>query len=258
MGLLALVTGSALAYGPEGHLIAGRAAEPLLCERAAEEIRSLGGGDDLGELGLWADRIRGDERYRDAAPWHYMNIDDGIPLDAFEHPPEGDVLWAIGHFSSRLGDRDLAPDDRAEALRFLVHFVVDLHQPLHVGLARDRGGNAVELEFRGEATNLHRLWDTDAIAWTDRSVSAYTSVVARRAAEPAGPAELDPDVWAGESLALRRAVYDYGAPGREPPAAYLDFAARTTEQRLVLAARRLAGTLNSLLCAAELAALTRS
>lgn len=235
------------AYGPEGHLIAGRAAAPLLCERAREAVARLGGGDDLGELGLWADRIRSDPAYADSAPWHYMNIEDGEPLADFRHPLEGDVLWAISHFSARLRDEALDDAARGEALKFLVHFIVDLHQPLHVGKASDRGGNSIELRFRGEETNLHRLWDTNAIDRRGLSVADYVEMVERIAPEPA-ITSLDPKVWAEESLALRARVYGFGRVGAEPPKSYLDFAADVTRKRLALAAVRLAGTLNGIFC----------
>jgi hypothetical protein len=238
----------ALAYGPEGHLIAGRAAEPLLCARAAEVVARLGDGQDLGELGLWADRIRAEPAYADSAPWHYMNIDDDAAISDFVHPPEGDVLWAIEHFSERLANGLLDDAARAEALKFLVHFVVDLHQPLHVGRAGDRGGNAVKLEFRGEETNLHRYWDTHAIETSGRSVSAYVAAIRESAVRGGGRVDLNPERWAAESLALRDRVYAFGREGREPSRGYATFAAETTEQRLGLAAMRLAGTLNSLLC----------
>jgi hypothetical protein len=249
LGLFA--AGTARAYGPAGHLIAGRAAAPLLCERAVAEVSRFGGGEDLGELGLWADRIRSEDAYADAEPWHYMNIADGMPLASYAHPPEGDVLSAIERFSARLADPRLGRAERAEALKFLAHFVVDLHQPLHVGRAEDRGGNTIELRFRGEATNLHRLWDTHAIEWSDRSIEAYVAAIARdlrlRSDSAGLEALLEPGVWAAESLALRDAVYDFG-PRRAPSRAYLDFAAETTEERLCLAALRLAGTLNRIFC----------
>ena len=238
----------ALAYGPEGHLIAGRAAAPLLCQRASDEVARLGGGEDLGEIGTWADRIRSDDAYANAAPWHYMNIDNGAPLAVYESPPEGDVLWAIEHFGNRLGDTGLADAERGEALRFLVHFVVDLHQPLHVGLAEDRGGNQIALRYGGEDTNLHRIWDTNVIDHAGYSLAAYTAKVAQRAAVIDGGEVLDPLAWAAESLAMRRSVYDFGRAGRELSDAYLDRAAALTEARLALAAARLAGTLNQRLC----------
>lgn len=238
----------AAAYGPEGHLIAGRAAEPRLCPRAATEIARLGGGEDLGELGLWADRIRSNPDYADAAPWHYMNIDNGASLPDYEHPPEGDVLEAIERFSGRLADPGLDDEARAKALKFLVHFVVDLHQPLHVGLAEDRGGNTIALSVHGETTNLHRFWDTGAIDAAGEVIADYTRSVGRLADRRVQDASLDPLVWAGEALDLRADVYAFGREGQEPPTAYLDFAAAVTRARLALAALRLAGTLNALLC----------
>lgn len=238
----------ATAYGPEGHLIAGRAAATLLCARAAAEIGRLGSGEDLGTLGLWADRVRSEPAYADTGPWHYLNIDDGASLARYRTPPEGDILEALERFRRRVGDRGLDDAQRGEALRFLVHFIVDLHQPLHVGRAEDRGGNRIELRFRGEETNLHRLWDSDAIAWRQLSLADYAAAVSRRAVGLEGGAELDPRVWAAEAMALRATVYAFGASGREPPAAYLDQAAAITEARLSLAAARLAGTLNALFC----------
>lgn len=243
---LGLVVGDVSAYGPQGHLIAGRAAQDLLCERAADTIADLRDGDSLGEIGLWADQIRSNDAYDYAAPWHYMNIADGERLADFTHPAEGDVLWAIGHFSAQLGDTMRSRTERSEALGFLVHFIVDIHQPLHVGLAEDRGGNAIELRYQGETTNLHRLWDTDVIDWTGLSVSDYARSIA--AEPPVRNVSLDPLVWAAESLALRPRVYGYGRDGREPSRAYLDAAADITRERLALAALRLAGTLNAILC----------
>jgi hypothetical protein len=158
------------------------------------------------------------------------------------------VLWAIDHFEARLGDPALSRAARAEALRFLVHFIVDLHQPLHVGLASDRGGNAVSLQFRGRTTNLHRLWDTHAIEWTGVSVRQYIDEIARATPPADASMSLDARVWAEESLALRADVYDFGPEDVEPPEAYLDFAAATTRTRLLLASRRLAAALNGILC----------
>jgi hypothetical protein len=240
-----LVSSAGVAYGPQGHLSAGIAAEDRLCERAAATISDLADGEGLGEIGLWADEIRSRGTHDHAAPWHYMNIAEGERLTDFEHPPEGDVLWAIEHFSERLVDASLSRQQRFEALAFLVHFVVDIHQPLHVGLAEDRGGNAIELRYDGEATNLHRLWDTHAVEWSGLSVRAYArSLVGTTADE----ISLDPMVWAAESLALRPSVYAYGAERRQPSNPYLDVAARITRERLRLSALRLAGTLNRLLC----------
>lgn len=249
---------NALAYGAEGHLVAGRAAEPLLCSSAAAAVERLVPGDDLGEVGLWADRIRTVDTYLDSGPWHYMNIDDDAQLDNYEHPPEGDLLEAIERFTGVLSDSSASDAARTEALRFLVHFIADIHQPLHVGRADDRGGNRVTIRFAGEATNLHRFWDTHAIEWAmdqaDQSLGAYTASVEQEAklflsmSSLDDPASLEPALWAEESLSYRDRVYDFGLEYAEPSRDYLDFAAELTRTRLALAGARIAGTLNSIYC----------
>jgi len=247
VGAVWLHSPAVFGYGPAGHRIAGEAAAQRLCAAAVRAIDRLGGGQDLGEIGLWADRIRSDPEYARAAPWHYVNVADAASLRTLEHAPEGDVLEAIMRFSAQLADRQLDDRVRGEALRFLVHFVVDLHQPLHVGLAEDRGGNDVELSYRGERTNLHRFWDTHAIEQSGLAVPEYVRVVAALIPQLARRDALDPLEWAAESLSLRESVYTV-AVGGEQSARYLDYADSVTRERLALAAARLAGTLNAILC----------
>jgi nuclease S1 len=245
--LTAIVPAVAVAYGPRGHLIAGAAAAPLLCDGAARAVADLGDGGSLGELGLWADRIRGDERWRRAAPWHYVNVDRD--LGELVHPPEGDVLWAIEHFTAELGRRDLPRTERANALRFLVHFVVDLHQPLHVGLAADRGGNRVEVRYGRTRTNLHSFWDDDAIELRQRDIRAYVGAInARVRQEYARTGDSTADDWARASLALRPSVYRFDRSSGRLSDRYLRAAQEITEERLVAAAAHLAVSLNRIFC----------
>jgi hypothetical protein len=221
----------------------------LLCPAARDTVTTLGGGASLADLGLWADRIRGDERWRHAAPWHYVNIPDGANPRTFAHPPEGDVLEAIERFRQALIDARRPAAARLEALRWLVHLVVDIHQPLHVGLAADRGGNAIDVRYDGKTVNLHAFWDTDAIALAAMKPRAYAQHLAPRVRQMvARDQRSDAASWAQESMDLRRAVYDFDpAPQRLSPE-YLRNARRITEERLALAAARLATTLNAALC----------
>jgi hypothetical protein len=235
------------AYGPAGHRIAGLAAAPLLCESATREIADLAPGEPFEELGLWADRIRGSDAWRHSAPWHYMNVADGESLREYRHPPEGDILTAIERFGRQLADETLAREVRYDALKFLVHFIVDLHQPLHVGRAEDRGGNEILLRYAGNTVNLHRFWDTDTIAIAGLSDAAYARELSQEARRVA---QIDTEsamwAWAEESLALRDSVY--GFDDGVADSAYLARAAELTRERLTLAAARLANTLNMILC----------
>lgn len=240
------VAAPAFAFGPQGHLIAGFAAGPLLCAQARSRIAAT--GEALGDLGLWADRVRSVPDYARSAPWHYVNIEDGASLAGFEHPPEGDVLWAIDRFRAELADGTAQSGAEADALRFLVHFVVDIHQPLHVGRASDRGGNAINVRIGGAPMNLHRFWDSAAIDLAGLPLHRYAEIVAERAAAAYPEARYAPREWAAESLALRAEVYDYGGNATGLPERYIEFAIATTEDRLALAAARLAATLNGIYC----------
>ncbi len=197
-------------------------------------------------------------------PWHYINFPDlparaGLKqaraaIDAFHHPPEGDVLTAIAQFTAVLADRSRPREERAEALRFVVHFVVDVHQPLHVSRASDGGGTEVDVAVGDDVMSLHRFWDTNAFdrrgvapeQFAQELEASFEAVPAARAHDP-------PAQWAAESLALRPTVYSF-APSLGPVLlddAYRRMAQRVAEQRLVLAAARLAATLNGALCGAK-------
>lgn len=242
----------AVAYGPAGHAIAGRAAEALLCAPAREAVADLADGASLAEIGRWADTIRSDPRYEASAPWHYMNIADDGAIAAYVHPPEGDVLWAITHFRARLADDGLARAERLEALRFLTHFVVDIHQPLHVGRAADRGGNTIDVVHDGETLNLHRFWDSGALELDGGGIAGYAAELvplARRLDAERAPGT--PELWADESLELRAQVYGFEPGARELPADYVRRAEVLTRMRLAQAARRLAATLNGIFCPGE-------
>jgi nuclease S1 len=249
---------TAAAFGPIGHRLAGLLAESKLCAAGRSEIAALGGGESLAALGVWADTIRGYPEWEQTAPWHFLNVADARPgfeaaraaLDAYQSPPEGDVLWAIDRFRAELADRQLPAAARRDALRFLVHFVVDLHQPLHVGRADDRGGNELDVRYGTTVVNLHRFWDTDVLELRGLGIDSYARRLAP-AFEAAGRGGAGtPELWAVESLALRGAVYAFARSSGPSPLGeeYLARAQRVAEERLVLSAVRLAATLNEIFC----------
>ncbi len=237
------------AFGPEGHRISSLIAEIYLCGEAVDEIDRISSGENFAELGLWADKVRALPPWDDSAPWHYMNIANGESLDDYRSPPEGDVLWAIVHFRERLGDAGLARAQRSDALRFLVHFIVDLHQPLHVGRHTDRGGTAVDVLVGQDDITLHRFWDTNAIIEDSLPASSFLRnampEVTLLAADhrPSPPRE-----WAAESLALRDVVYAFDTETRRLDEDYREIAGDVVRRRLILAGLRLADQLNGVFC----------
>src|SRR5690349_6886376 len=142
-----------------GHRVVARIAETRLTPHTRAAVRDILGGQSLADASVWADNIR---QYRhDADKLHYVNIPlrDTVYLPE-RHCPAGQcVIAAIEQDRQVLADPAASPDQRAEALRFLIHFVGDLHQPLHVADDGDRGGNDRPVTFLGHATNLHKVWD---------------------------------------------------------------------------------------------------
>ena len=247
--LLATLPCAASAFSANGHRIAGIVAAPLLCERARPEITALVGNRSLEDIGHWADTVRDDPAWQHSAPWHYLNVDDASALRELVHPPEGDAVWAIDNFTRVLADRAQPSAARATALQFLVHLIVDLHQPLHVGLEADRGGNTISVRYGRTETNLHAFWDNDAIVRRQESPERYARDLADIVASlPRSDADTDPLAWASESLALRSQVYAFDRASGELDRRYLDAAETATARRLAQAAVRLAATLNGIFC----------
>jgi len=258
LSLLALLPVPAQAWGPKGHRLIARLAEAELRPRARAEIaRLLRGEPDRSLAGVanWADDLRERPDPREAelgrrtARWHYVNLAEaGCAYRPPMHCPDGNcVIEAIREQRDLLADRDQPDAVRAQALKFLVHFVGDAHQPLHAGYARDRGGNDVPLQVDGEETNLHRLWDSQVLASAGLRENRYLRQLQRMAV----PAQAriganDPAAWAEASckIVLRDGFY----PPR--PTIAPDYFARwrpTAEQQLRIAGYRLAALLNDAL-----------
>jgi hypothetical protein len=145
-----------------GHAIVAEVAEDSLTPTArmqVDQLLTLEQHQHLDEIASWADAYR--LSHPETAKWHFVDI----PLNADGYdaqrdcPEDNCVVAQIPRFAGILGDRSRAPPDRLQALKFLVHFVGDIFQPLHCADKGDRGGNEVRLTFAGHRTNLHAIWD---------------------------------------------------------------------------------------------------
>jgi hypothetical protein len=230
-------------------MIVGLAAEELLCSDAASEVSRLGENQSLGEIGLWADEIRGQPEWEHAAPWHYVNIpDDGDPKRQPE-AADGDVIHSIDRFFRVLRSSSASDEDRKIALRFLVHFVGDIHQPVHVGREEDRGGNLIDVSYQDRVMSLHGFWDFNSIWLRGMEPEEYADSISHRvlitAINDSGIRVRD---WATQVFELREQVYDFDSSTGQLDEAYLQMAEDLAEQQLTLAAAHLANMLNAALC----------
>jgi hypothetical protein len=262
---VAAVPTPALAWGKTGHRVVAAIADTQLSGLARAHVKQiLGGAESLDEAATWPDEMRSDPApfwQKTSTPWHYVTL-NGILYD--HAPPEGDALKALNHFRDVLQDPKASLADKQMALRFVVHIVGDLHQPLHVGKCCDRGGNEVRVKWFGKPMNLHAVWDS---ALVDEEQLSFTELTAKlvRHARPADVIawwDINPRDWITESGQIRDSLYPTAAdkpraskdkkakPGEEalPDLSY-SYVYRSTpimEQRLSKAGVRLAAYLNDI------------
>ena len=245
---LSLCATPTLAWGPVGHRITGAIADENLSGVARANVRLLLGQEDLAEASTWPDDMRSNPDpfwQHEAGPWHYATVVDGDEYRSKDAPPEGDAITALSKFSSTLKDPKAPLEKRRLALRFIVHIVGDLHQPLHVGGGNDRGGNDFKVTWFGKPTNLHSVWDSALIEQRALSYSEYALWLSRSIT----PEQViawnvrDPAAWAKESIALRKTIY----PEETQLSWQYDFQHRQeVDQRLKQAGIRIAAYLNDL------------
>lgn len=205
------------AWGPTGHRVTAEIAENNISGRTRAEIAAILGTEGLPEGSTWPDEQRSNPApfwQEEAGPYHYVTLPEGRTIEELEHPPEGDALTALERFTATVRDETASREEKALALRFIIHIVSDLHMPLHAGNGTDRGGNDVIVNWFDETTNLHWVWDEGMILRQQLSYSEYTDRLERRI----GPGEVldwwdvDPDIWIAESTTLRDRIYPETGP----------------------------------------------
>lgn len=252
--LLALsVALPAQAWGPLGHRLVARLADGDLGPQARAGINRLLQGEadpTLAGIANWADELRGSDPGlgKRSARWHYVNIGgDGCAYDAARDCPGGNcVVAALEAQAAILADASRSDAERRQALKFVVHFVGDAHQPLHAGHAEDRGGNDYQVNWRGKGSNLHSLWDSGMLNAQGLGEDAWLARLrALPAPAPASPLPARaPQLWAEQSCRVVATPGFYPA-GHVIDDAYVDAHLSTAEAQLRLAGARLAAVLNA-------------
>lgn len=276
IALALITTGSAFAWHDTGHMVVAEIARQSLSQKVLTECQWLlkqnsePKTDNFLTAACWAD----DFKTRENGPWHYINYHfrtDGKSTD--NKPEPQNIEWAIKRFSAVLGDKKKDPRERAEALRFLIHFVGDIHQPLHA-VARDtdehpegdRGGNEFKIlptdrhkDLQRPPTNLHSLWDMggnlfrpsfrpltgDGEASIIRIANAIKSRHARITID--GIDNLEPSAWAQESLGIaKESVYSL-RENEAPSPEYIRKCEDISAKRVAMAGYRLAALLEKLM-----------
>ena len=151
-------------WGRTGHRATGEVAEQYLSKKAREKVREILNGSNLAFVSTYGDDIKSDPAYRKYGAWHYVNLEPGETKYSKEQAnPDGDLVQAIQTCVAALKDKNSTAEEKAFYLKMLVHFVGDLHQPLHAGRGEDKGGNDILVRWFGDGSNLHRVWDSEMI-----------------------------------------------------------------------------------------------
>jgi S1/P1 Nuclease len=170
-------------WGVTGHRVVAEIAQRHLSKKAKKELHKLIGRENLAMWANWPDFIKSDTSHTwdMTSKWHYVNLPGNLSKEEFisklQSLPGENLYTQIKAMTAQLKDKTLADDKRQIALRFLIHFAGDLHQPLHVGREEDQGGNKISVTWFDKPTNLHSVWDNSLVDFQQYSFSEYASVL---------------------------------------------------------------------------------
>lgn len=274
LGALAgiFATCQTLAFGSFGHRTIAEIANARLNPQARDQVAALlkvAPRPSLVGLSTWPDELRDDpnaqENAKRTAPWHYMNFPSGdCSIDIAHACSNGNCLVPrLNEQIALLSDRTLPLAKRAEALGFVVHLFGDLHQPLHLGYAVDKGGNDFQISLGANAppviapiapgipaqrmgANLHSLWDSLIFDVPKLGVAAEAAQIVALPISETTAREINVEVIARESCAIVQAS-DFYPKKHFINAAYLTQMRPRAQLRVALAGRRLANLLNQIL-----------
>jgi hypothetical protein len=235
-------------WGQKGHDVTVHIAERHLTPAAQAAVDSLFDGRSPVYWANWLDNASHTADYAYTKTWHYLNVDADKSYSTMPKNPNGDIVSGIRYSIRVLADSAQTRENRALALKMLVHFLGDLHQPLHMGHATDLGGNTVKVKYFGRDTNLHTVWDTNLVesahnwSYTEWADQLDRLPLAQQLLLLSG----NVDDWAQKSLLTTADVYAAIPAGTN--LSYNDVArwAPVIEDALLTGGLRLAHILNSL------------
>ncbi|RZK43997.1 MAG: S1/P1 Nuclease [Pedobacter sp.] len=246
-----LVGLSLISWGVVGHRAIGKIAQNHLSTKAAKEVKTLLGSESLAMVSTYADEIRPYKQYAYTAPWHYVNVAHGLSRDQFVQTltsqEKPNIYKAVNNCVADLKDPSKSKSDKVFALKFLVHLVGDLHQPMHTGRSEDSGGNAIKIKLMRRESNLHGLWDSGLIDYAGMSYQELA-----KSCDTISKTEIkkwqadDVAQWIYESYEMSQQLYAEAEKNPEFDYDYYPKHADFMKKRLAQAGIRLAGLLNQI------------
>ena len=236
------------AWGATGHETTCAIAERHLTRKAKHHISKALDGKSIVYWATWMDNASHTPEFAYTSTWHYANIDENETFETAAVEPKGDVLRAVEDQIALLKSGKLTKDEEALALKMLVHFVGDMHCPMHMGHKSDKGGNRWQLQFFNQGKNLHSIWDSGVIdnahKWSFDEWASQLDRVSRK--EMAEIVKGTPRDWGKETYLIAGQIYASTPVGSKLSYDYVNEWAPVAEQQLLRAGLRLAYILNDI------------
>ncbi len=234
-------------WGKTGHRTTGEIAEKHLSKKAKRKIKELLDGQSIAFVSNYGDEIKSDKKYWDFSPWHYVNFPFESTYDEHPKSEKGDIIRGINTCIEVLKSDISTREEKVFYLKMLIHFIGDLHQPMHIGLAKDKGGNDFQVRWFDQGTNIHRVWDTDMIEFYNMSYTELANnskkLSKRQIQELQKGTPLD---WMYESRSLCKDIYLHIETGQKLGYRYMYDYFDTLQFQLQKGGIRLAGILNDI------------
>ncbi|MDO5615005.1 MAG: S1/P1 nuclease [Cruoricaptor ignavus] len=242
------------AWGTTGHRVVAEIAENNIKSCTKQKLKKIIGNQKLAYWANWPDFIKSDSTgyWKHADTWHYVNISPQSNYEDFvkelKAQKSPNLYTEIQRISKELKRKDLSQADKEINLRFLIHLVGDLAQPMHIGRAEDLGGNLIKIKYFGKDTNLHSLWDSKLIDNTKYSYTEYARVLdvkPRKIKKEIKKGSLEE--WFFEYHKITNTIYNYTLPDKNYSYAYNYRFNDTLEKQLYYGGLRLAKILDEVL-----------
>jgi hypothetical protein len=234
-------------WSATGHRVVGKIADTYLKGRAKREIRNLLKRKSLAFVSTYADEIKSDRRYNEFYTWHYINMPLESNYEDSDKNPKGDLVTGINYCKKIIQDKNSNDDDKAFYLKLLIHLIGDLHQPMHIGLAEDKGGNDFKLQWFYEDTNLHSVWDRkmiDSFGMSYNELAENADILSKEQIKAIQKGSIID--WVNETHVLTRKVYAAIQPDENLRYRYSYKNFETVRSQLQIGGIRLAKVLNDL------------
>lgn len=240
-----------MGWGTQGHRICGQIASTYLTPKARKAIEAILGNESVALASNWADFIKSDPDYNYLSPWHYIDFDRVLTypemVGYLNQDNNVDAYTKLQFLIGELKKNNLEREKKLLYLRMLIHIVEDLHQPMHVAHADDKGGNDFKVNWFNNPTNLHSVWDSQLIDFQQLSYTEYAAAINHStAAERAGWQKAPISKWIFESNQIAEKLYTEIKPGDTLNYKYNFNHIDQLNQRLLMAGVRLAGVLNQI------------